>query len=194
MPADCPPTRATYRPTAIVGGDEMGEAIRAIDAVMRETSLFAAAGLLIGGLDDLLVDLLFLFRRWLGSGTAARRIADLPVPVAPARFAVFVAAWDEAAVIGQMLATATRAAGSRRLPDLRRALPERPAARSTPRRASPNAIPGSSWSSGAGRGPRPRRIASIHYGRRCGATMHAPAERRPRSCCTMRRMWSTATS
>ena len=92
---------------AIVGGDEMGEAIRAIDAVMRETSLFAAAGLLIGGLDDLLVDVLFLVRRWLGPATTARRIADLPAPAVPVRFAVFVAAWDEAAVIGQMLATAT---------------------------------------------------------------------------------------
>ena len=36
----------------------MGGIIGSIDVVARELSLFAAAGLLIGGLDDLLVDLL----------------------------------------------------------------------------------------------------------------------------------------
>lgn len=84
----------------------MDGAIRAIDAVMRETTLFAAAGLLVGGLDDLVVDVLFLVRRWLGPGPETRMIADLPRPAIPARFAIFVAAWDEAAVIGQMLAAA----------------------------------------------------------------------------------------
>ena len=34
----------------------------AVDAVARELLLFAAAGLLVGGLDDLLIDLLFLAR------------------------------------------------------------------------------------------------------------------------------------
>ena len=86
----------------------MDGAIRAIDVVMQETSLFAAAGLLIGGLDDLLVDILFVLRHWLAPDIATRVIADVPPPIAPVRFAMFVAAWDEAAVmIGQMLATAT---------------------------------------------------------------------------------------
>ena len=85
----------------------MHGAIRAIDALMRETSLFAAAGLLAGGIDDLLIDILYLCRRWLGADRSVRRLADLPAPAAPARFAVFVPAWDEAAVIGPMLATAT---------------------------------------------------------------------------------------
>ena len=34
--------------------------ISAIDAVAREAMLFAAIGFLIGGIDDLLVDLVFL--------------------------------------------------------------------------------------------------------------------------------------
>lgn len=84
----------------------MDGAIRAIDAVMRETTMFAAAGLLIGGIDDLLVDFLFLARRWFGRGAEVRMLADLPTPPIPHRFAVFVAAWDESAVIAQMLATA----------------------------------------------------------------------------------------
>ncbi|WP_174286271.1 glycosyl transferase family protein [Sphingomonas bacterium] len=84
----------------------MDEAIRAIDAVLREITLFAAAGLLIGGIDDLLVDLLFLRHRWFGQG-ADTALTNLPAPAVRSRFAVFVAAWDEAAVIGQMLATAS---------------------------------------------------------------------------------------
>ncbi len=34
-----------------------------LDAAARETMLFAAAGLLIGGIDDLIVDLCFIVRR-----------------------------------------------------------------------------------------------------------------------------------
>ena len=68
--------------------------------------LFAAAGLLIGGLDDLIVDLCFLVRRWSGRAAHRRTLDTIPAPTAPGRFAIFVAAWDEQAVIGQMLATA----------------------------------------------------------------------------------------
>ncbi len=79
-----------------------------LDAAARETMLFAAAGLLIGGIDDLIVDLCFIVRR------LSRRQADrlslnaLPHSAAPAPFAIFVAAWDEAAVIGGMLTAAVR--------------------------------------------------------------------------------------
>ncbi|HEU0045339.1 glycosyl transferase family protein [Sphingomonas sp.] len=74
------------------------------DALARELMLFAAVGLLIGGIDDLAMDLLYWSDRLL---RPRRRltIATLP-PVAPMRFAVFVPAWDEAAVIGPMLRTA----------------------------------------------------------------------------------------
>ena len=76
-----------------------------LDAAARETMLFAATGLLIGGIDDLFVDLCFLLQRL--SGRGARQSADrLPRPRTPGRFAIFVAAWDEQAVIGGMLAAA----------------------------------------------------------------------------------------
>ena len=77
-----------------------------IDAAARETMLFAAAGLLIGGLDDLIVDLCFLVRRGMGRGAIPAHLDRLPAPTDSGCFAIFVAAWDEQAVIGQMLATA----------------------------------------------------------------------------------------
>lgn len=68
--------------------------------------LFAAAGLLIGGLDDLIVDLCFLVRRGMGRGAIPAHLDRLPAPTDSGCLAIFVAAWDEQAVIGQMLATA----------------------------------------------------------------------------------------
>src|SRR6218665_1388089 len=68
--------------------------------VMREAALFAACGFLLLGLSDLLVDLIWLglrlFRR--------RRATSFPVADRPGRLAIFLPAWDEAAVIGAMLA------------------------------------------------------------------------------------------
>lgn len=81
----------------------------AIDAVARESMLFAAIGFLIGGLDDLAVDAVFLTvwarRRLRRVDAGDGMIADYPVRAAPRRFAVFVPAWDEAPVIGAMLRT-----------------------------------------------------------------------------------------
>ncbi|MEE8611598.1 MAG: glycosyltransferase [Sphingomonas aquatilis] len=77
-----------------------------IDAAARESMLFAAAGLLIGGLDDLIVDLCFLVRRGMGRGAIPAHLDRLPAPTDSGCLAIFVAAWDEQAVIGQMLATA----------------------------------------------------------------------------------------
>ena len=77
-----------------------------LDAFAREAMLFAAVGLLIGGIDDLLVDLVFLARRSLMPNTGRRALDDLPLPAEPARLAVFVPAWDEARVIGAMLKSA----------------------------------------------------------------------------------------
>ncbi|HEY0271075.1 MAG TPA: glycosyl transferase family protein [Sphingomonas sp.] len=86
------------------------ESIAAIDAGARELALFAAAGFLIGGIDDLVIDLI-----WLGRA-AWRRIAvysrfphadaaTLAPPSRPGRLVLFVAAWHEEAVIGAMVAT-----------------------------------------------------------------------------------------
>lgn len=77
-----------------------------IDVMARETMLFAATGLLIGGIDDLIVDLCFIVHKLLQRNGHSRHFAMPAVTTAPGRLAVFVAAWDEVAVIGGMLATA----------------------------------------------------------------------------------------
>jgi adsorption protein B len=86
--------------------------ITAIDAFAREATLFAAIWFLIGGVDDLLVDLIYLARR------IRLRLGGLPRcplfcpdsagSIPPGRIVVFVAAWDESQVIGRMLRTALR--------------------------------------------------------------------------------------
>ncbi|ONF95060.1 bacteriophage N4 adsorption protein B [Sphingomonas jeddahensis] len=84
----------------------MGELVLAgLDALVRELTLFAAVGFLIGGIDDLLIDLTWLSHR-LRQGTTRRPLRDLRHPRVPGRLAVFVPAWDEAPVIGAMLRTA----------------------------------------------------------------------------------------
>jgi adsorption protein B len=80
--------------------------IAGIDAAAHEATLFAAIWFLVGGIDDLLVDLIYFGRRlcaWVHPSSAA------PCPLAappPGRIAVFIPAWDESAVIGDMLRTA----------------------------------------------------------------------------------------
>lgn len=84
----------------------MGESLWIIDAIAREMLLFAGVGLFLGGIDDLLIDLLFVVHR-IRSGRRPRlSLATLPPPRISGRIAVFVAAWDEVGVIGGMLATA----------------------------------------------------------------------------------------
>ncbi|WP_294325470.1 glycosyl transferase family protein [uncultured Sphingomonas sp.] len=83
----------------------MNAVIAWIDAIARETMLFAGVGFLIGGLDDLAVDGAFLvraLRRW-WRRTPEATLADFPVAGCSGRIAVLVPAWDEAAVIGAML-------------------------------------------------------------------------------------------
>ena len=84
----------------------MGESLWIIDAIARETLLFAGVGLFIGGIDDLVVDLIFLVLRIRHGRRPKLTLATLPPSCGPGRIAVFVAAWDEVAVIGGMLATA----------------------------------------------------------------------------------------
>lgn len=78
-----------------------------LDLAMREAALFAACGFLVLGTGDLLVDLI-----WIGV-TVRRRVAPrrerraesgaLAPATASGRLAVFIPAWDEAVVIGDML-------------------------------------------------------------------------------------------
>jgi adsorption protein B len=74
-----------------------------LDLAMREVMLFAAAGFLVLGLGDLLVDLLWAARRLARLGAGEATLRDLKAPARPGLMAVFIPAWDEAAVIGQML-------------------------------------------------------------------------------------------
>ncbi|WP_367305058.1 glycosyl transferase family protein [Sphingomonas tagetis] len=93
-----------YVPSGLGDGVPGSESIMiVIDAVARETMLFAAIGFLIGGIDDVLADLAYFavrVRGWL-----VRR----PKPAlddGAGAMAIFVPAWDEAAVIAPMLRTA----------------------------------------------------------------------------------------
>ena len=73
--------------------------LSACAVLLRETALFAAVGFLLLGVSDLLVDLI-----WLALRLSRRRPARaLPEAAHPGRLAIFVPAWEEAAVIGRML-------------------------------------------------------------------------------------------
>ena len=70
--------------------------IWAIDIVARETMLFAAAGILIGGIDDIAIDLIYFalvaWRRVARRNFRPPTLADFPVEACSGRIAVFVAA------------------------------------------------------------------------------------------------------
>ena len=83
-----------------------------------ELALFAAVGFLLFALDDVAVDLIYIGRRmWRGLTVYSRyprAFADtLPSPARPGRLALFVPAWDEGAVIADMLCSTLRRWGDR---------------------------------------------------------------------------------
>jgi adsorption protein B len=75
-----------------------GLAIAGLEAVSRELALLACVGFLIGGADDLLLDIVYWWR-----GRHPTRMPDIVAP--PRRLAIFLPAWDEASVIDRMLAS-----------------------------------------------------------------------------------------
>ncbi len=86
----------------------MGPVFAALEIARNELLLFAAIGLLIGGLDDVLIDIIFWLRRAWRSLTVYSRVPrmtarDLPPAGATGPIAVFVPAWDEPDVIGPMI-------------------------------------------------------------------------------------------
>lgn len=84
----------------------------AVDAIAHEVTLFAAVFMAIGGIDDLLVDLIYITTTLFFSGRG-RPVADIAEGARGKRFAIFVPAWDESAVIEPMLrATLARWPGS----------------------------------------------------------------------------------
>lgn len=79
-----------------------------LSRIAAELALFAGAGFLLFALDDLLVDIIYFARRGWRSATVYRRhprmdARRLPPAERIGWVAVFVPAWDEAAVIGPML-------------------------------------------------------------------------------------------
>ena len=78
-----------------------------------ELALFAAAGFLLFALDDLAVDVIYFGRRlWRSLAVYSRYprafAETLPAPIRPGRIAVFIPAWDESAVIADMLRSTLR--------------------------------------------------------------------------------------
>lgn len=90
----------------------MGTEFLALLAIIyHEILLFAVVGLTIGGIDDLMVDLLYLCRRcWRDVAIYTRyprmTTATLPPSPSPGRIAIFIPAWQESTVIGAMLSHA----------------------------------------------------------------------------------------
>lgn len=85
---------------------ESGFAASALAA--HELALFAAAGFVLFGIDDLIVDLIWIARSvWrrlaVYSRYARADATTLGPPQRPGRFAILVPAWDESDVIGAML-------------------------------------------------------------------------------------------
>ncbi|MEG8221686.1 glycosyltransferase [Sphingomonas sp. HH69] len=83
-------------------------AVAFLATLHHEILLFAVVGLAIGGIDDFLIDLLFLSRRmWRDLVIYARyprmTTATLPASANPGRIAIFIPAWKEVEVIGPML-------------------------------------------------------------------------------------------
>jgi adsorption protein B len=82
--------------------------LTALIVVQREFMLFAAVGLLIGGLDDLVIDIFSLTRSlWRSIFIYSRHermtSETLPLSSTPGQIAVFVPTWRESGVIAQML-------------------------------------------------------------------------------------------
>lgn len=92
-----------------MGVKPLGEGTAALFvALHHEILLFAAVGLAIGGLDDLVVDLLFFLRTtWRDIAIYGRfprmTTPGLPAPEHPGKIAIFVPAWQESDVIAPML-------------------------------------------------------------------------------------------
>jgi bacteriophage N4 adsorption protein B len=92
----------------------MDQLFATIELVQRELLLFSAVWLLIGALDDLCIDLIWIGRWLYRRSTYYRsqrplRTYELPANAQPGLLAIFIPAWGEAAVIGAMLRHCTKA-------------------------------------------------------------------------------------
>ncbi|WP_084583955.1 glycosyl transferase family protein [Sphingomonas azotifigens] len=73
-----------------------------LDCVVRELTMFAAVVFMLGGVDDVAVDILYFYHSVTRRGQRPL-LNDEGDTRCEHRFAVFVPAWDEASVIGPML-------------------------------------------------------------------------------------------
>jgi bacteriophage N4 adsorption protein B len=76
--------------------------------IQHELMLFAAAGFILFGLDDLVIDLIYISRRiyqylFIYSRHPRMTSASLPDPKRPGTLAIFLPAWDEASIIASTL-------------------------------------------------------------------------------------------
>ncbi|WP_100207586.1 glycosyl transferase family protein [Sphingomonas elodea] len=74
-----------------------------IDIVHRELLVVSVLFLFVGGVDDILVDLLYLYYRLTRRGGDRAEAGAVTTGQSASRFAIFVPAWDESAVIAPML-------------------------------------------------------------------------------------------
>ena len=84
----------------------MGEWLSWVELAQHELLLFCGIWFLLGALDDIAVDLLWVARRWslaLRRETPPRHLDQLCAPLGPGLIAVFLPLWDEGAVVGRML-------------------------------------------------------------------------------------------
>ncbi len=80
--------------------------------ICRELTLFAAIGFLIGGIDELIVDIIWIVRQLWRKSFVYRKFdratsKTMTSPRSPGHLAVFIPAWDESEVIAEMLTAAT---------------------------------------------------------------------------------------
>jgi bacteriophage N4 adsorption protein B len=83
--------------------------MKALEVLLHELLLFSAIWMLVGAVDDLCIDVIWIVRRSYRRIAYYRsqppmRAAQLPAPKRPGLIAVFIPTWNEANVIGAMLA------------------------------------------------------------------------------------------
>ena len=125
-----PNFQASSSPSRRISGAGTMDAAELLTRVAAELALFAGVGFLLFAVNDLAVDLIYFGRRAWRAATVYRRFprafaSELASPGKPGFIAIFVPAWDEAAVIAPMLRATLEALRACQLPDLRRPLPQR---------------------------------------------------------------------
>lgn len=87
----------------------LSRALGVLQVVERELLLFACFWFIISALDELIVDLVWIYLRLSGRGAAGRLPAGVETRPLSGRIAVLVPAWQEAEVIGAMVAHTLKA-------------------------------------------------------------------------------------